>query len=134
MRLSDELIVPNLDQPPIRKIARPHFFVRVIVWRIFRINHDMPIIIRRPRVVAPNVRFSYLMIGIVGSQRQTLIVPKDLPDLENSRRRSSVAFLLSESPLVLPSEARSPSNSILAKQDRERSRHERPVPVARSLK
>ncbi len=63
-------IVPDLDQPVIREIARAHFFVRIIVGRIFRIDHDMAIIVRRPRVIAPDVCFSYLMIWIIGVFRR----------------------------------------------------------------
>ncbi len=39
-------IVPDLDQPMIRKIAGAHFFVGVIVRWIFRINYDVTIVIR----------------------------------------------------------------------------------------
>lgn len=39
-------IVPDLDQPVIRKITRAHFFVAVIVRRIFGIYDDVAIVIR----------------------------------------------------------------------------------------
>jgi hypothetical protein len=127
-------IVPDLDQPVIREIARAHFFVRIIVGRIFRINHDMAIIVRRSRVIAPDVCFSHLVIWIIGAWRQIRVVPEDLADLEDSRRRSSIAFFLSKARLVLSSEARSPGNSIFAKQNRERSTYRLPISATRSLK
>src|SRR6266498_4899966 len=126
-------IVPDLDQPVIGKITRAHFFVRIIVGRIFRINHDMAIIVGRPRVIAPDVCFSYLVIWIIGAWRQIRVVSENLADLEDSRRRSSVAFFFSKARLVLSSEARSPGNSIFAKQGRERSTHRLPISATRSL-
>jgi hypothetical protein len=111
-------IVPNLDEPVIRKIARAHSFVRVIFWRIPGINHDMPIVIRRARVIAPNVRFRHLMVWIVGSGRQLRLVSEDLPDLEYSRRRSSISLLFPKTGLVLSGKACSPGNSFLSKQNR----------------
>ena len=41
-------VVADFDQPVIGKVARPHFFVRVVVRRIFRIDDDVAIVIRRP--------------------------------------------------------------------------------------
>ena len=38
-------VVPDLNKPVIRKIAGTHFFVSVIVWRIFRIDNDVAIVI-----------------------------------------------------------------------------------------
>jgi len=38
-------IVPNFNEPVIREITRTHFFVRVIVRGIRRIDHGMAIII-----------------------------------------------------------------------------------------
>ena len=127
-------IVADLDQPVIREIARAHPFVRIIVGRIFRINHDMPIIVRRSRVIAPDVRFSHLMIWIVGPGRQVRIVSENLADFENSRRRSTVSLFFSKARLILASQTCSPRNAIFAKQHRERSSHRRPIPAPRSLK
>ena len=39
-------IMPDLNQPMIREVTRAHFFVRVIVGRVLRIDDDMPIVIR----------------------------------------------------------------------------------------
>src|SRR5580765_4163755 len=96
-------IVSDLDEPLIGEIARAHFFVRVIVGWILRIDHDMAIVIRRARVVAPNVCFSDLMIWIVPSGRQVGIVSEDLSDFENSSRRATVSLFLSKTRFVLPS-------------------------------
>ncbi len=127
-------IVPDFNEPVICKIARAHFFVRIIVGRIFRINYDMAIIVRRSRVIAPDVCFSYLVIWIIGAWRQIRVVPENLADLEDSRRRSSIAFFFPKARLVLSSEACSPGNSIFAKQNRERSTHKLPISATRSLK
>jgi len=95
--------MPDLNEPVIGEIARAHFFVRVIVWRIFWINHNMAIVVRRARVIAPNVCFGHLMVTIVGSGRQVRIVSENLADLENSSRRSPVALFFSKSGFILPS-------------------------------
>ena len=39
-------IVPDLNQPLVREVTRAHFFVRVIVWWILRVNYDVTIVIR----------------------------------------------------------------------------------------
>src|SRR4030095_615813 len=109
-------IMPNLNKPVIGEIARAHFFVRVIVGRILGINHDMTIIIRRLWIIAPNVRFRYLMVRIVGAGRQLRVVSENLPDLEYSSRRSSISLLFSKAGLVLSVKASSPGNSIFSKQ------------------
>ena len=96
-------IVPDFNEPVIGKIARAHFFVRVIVRRILGINYDMTIVIRRPGVIAPHVCFGHLVVRVIGPRGQIRIVTKNFADLENSRGRSSIAFFLSKSWLVLPS-------------------------------
>src|SRR5256885_367378 len=96
-------IVSDLNEPLIREIARAHFFVRVIVGWILRIDHDMAIVIWRLRVVAPNVCLSDLMIRIVPSGRQVGIISEDLSDFENPSRRATVSLFLSKTWLVLPS-------------------------------
>ncbi len=73
----------------------------VIVWRVFGINHDMPIIVRRVRVIAPNVCLSYLMVWIIGPGRQVRIVSEDLADLENSSRRAAISLSFPKARLVL---------------------------------
>lgn len=127
-------IVPDLDQPVIRKIARSHFFVRVIIRRILRINHDMTIVIRGTRIIAPHVCFGHLMIRIIGPRRQLRFITKNLADFENSRRRSAIALFFSKPGLVLSGETCSPGNPIFSKQHRERSSHWRPIAAARSFK
>src|SRR5439155_7293026 len=95
-------IVSNLDQPVIGKIARAHFFVSVIVRRILRINYDMAIVVRRTRIIAPNVCLGDLMIRIVGAGRQVCVVSKGLSDRENSRGRAAVSFFFAKAQLVMP--------------------------------
>src|SRR6266516_1501934 len=109
-------IVPDLNEPFIREIARAHFFVRVIVGRILRIDHDMTIVMRRAWVVAPNVYFRALMVWVGPSGRQVGIVSEDLSNFENSSRRATVSFLLSKTRLVLPCKTRAPRDAVLAKQ------------------
>ena len=94
-------IVSDLDQPVIGKISRTHFFVAVIVRRILRINYDVAIIVGRPRIIAPNICVSDLMIRIVAASRQVCVVSKDLSDLENSRGRAAVSFFFAKAWLVL---------------------------------
>src|SRR5207253_6084979 len=92
-------IVANLDKPMIGKVARAHFFMGVVVRRIFRSNNDMTIVIWRARVIAPNICFRNLAIWIIGPRRQVRIVTKNFADFENSRGRSSIALFLSKSRL-----------------------------------
>ena len=61
--------------------------MRIIVWRIFRINHDVLIVIGRSRIVAPDVRLCYLMVRIIGSSRQIGVVTENLADLKNAGGR-----------------------------------------------
>src|SRR5439155_11561320 len=104
----------ELDEPLICEIARAHLFVCVIVRRILRIDHDMAIVIRRARVIAPNVCLSDLMIRMVPSGRQVGIVSEDLSDFENSSRRATVSLFLSKTRLVLPGKPRAPGDAVLA--------------------
>src|SRR5438067_11620579 len=126
-------IVPNLDKPMIRKVARAHFFMGVVVRWIFRINDDMTIVIWRARIIAPNIRFRHLTIWIIGPRRQVRIVTKNFADFENSRGRSSIALFLSKSRLILPGEPCPPRDPVFSKQYRERSSHRRPIAAARPL-
>src|SRR4030095_13154065 len=120
-------IMPDLNEPVISKIARAHSFVCVIFRRILWINQDMPIVIRRARVIAPNVRVRYLMVWIVGSGRQLRVVSENLPDFEYSRRRSSILLLFPKTGFVLSGKACSPSNSIFSKQNRQRPAYGFPI-------
>ena len=65
----------------------------VIVRRIFRINHDVTIVIRRTRVVAPNICVGNLVIRVIGARRQVCLVSKHLSDRENSCGRAAISFL-----------------------------------------
>src|SRR6266478_9383683 len=127
-------IVPDLNEPFIREIARAHLFVRVIVRRILRIDYDMAIVIRRARVVAPNVCLSDLMIWVVPSSRQVGIISEDLSDFENSSRRATISLFLSKTRLVLPCKTRAPGDAVLAEEHWERSSHWSPISAAASFK
>ncbi len=127
-------IVSDLDQPVIRKIARLHFFVGVIIRRVLRINHDVSVVMGRAGVVTPHVCFGYLMIWIIGATGQLRFITKNLADFENSRWRSSIALFFSKSGLVLSGEPCSPGNPVFPKQYRERSSHRRPIAAVRSFK
>src|SRR6266487_315446 len=127
-------IVPDFNEPVIRKIARAHFFVSVIVRRILGINYDMTIVIRRSGVITPHVCFGYVVIRVIRPRRQIRIVTKNFADLETSRRRSSIAFFLSKSRLILPRQPCSPRDPVFSKQYRERSGDGRPIAAARPLK
>src|SRR4030095_12640114 len=61
------------------------------------------------------------------------VVPENLADFENSRRRSSITLFFSKPGLILSGDTCSPSNAIFAKQRRERSSHRRPISAARSF-
>ena len=124
----------NLDEPVISEIARAHFFVCVIVWWILRVNYDMPVIVRRARVIAPNVRLRHLMVWILATGRQPGFVSKDLANLENACRRATVAFLLSKPRLILPREPGAPGESVFSKQHWKRSRHRTPITATRAFK
>src|SRR6266481_4604145 len=94
-------IVADFDEPVISKITGTHLFVRVIIRWIFWINHNVPIVIRRSRVIAPNVCLCHLMVWIVAAGGQVCLVTKNLTNFENACRRATVAFFLSKTRLVL---------------------------------
>jgi len=127
-------IVPNLDQPVVGKIARAHFLVTVIVRRLLRIDHDVPVVIRRTRIVTPDVCISDLMIRIICAGREVRFVSKNFADFENSRRRAAVPFFLAKSRLVLPRQSDSPGQTAFAKQYWKGPRYHLPVTAARTLK
>ena len=93
--------MPDLDQPVIGKIAGAHFFVTVIVRRIFRINYNVSIVVWRTRVIAPNICLGDLMIWIVATGGQVCLVAKNLSNRENSRGRAAVSFFFAKAWLVL---------------------------------
>src|SRR4029078_1861918 len=102
---------------------RRDFCMVVIVRLILLIDYDVAIIIRRPRIIAPNVCVGDLMIRIVAAGRQVCVVPKDLSDLENSRGRTTVSFSFAKAWLVLTQDACSPRKTILTEQHGKRSGH-----------
>jgi hypothetical protein len=124
-------IVANLDEPMISEISRTHFFMCVIVWRILRIDHDMPIVVRRARVIAPNISLRYLMVRIVAAGGQMRFVSKNLTNFENACRRATIAFFLSKTGLVLRRKPHSPGEPVFSKQHRKWSRHRAPITAAR---
>ena len=126
--------MPDLNQPLISKISRAHFFVAVIVWRIVWINDDMPIVVGRSRIVTPYIGFGYLMVGVIAPRGQMRVVSKDLTDLEDASRRSSVTLLFLKSRFILTSESPAPGDAIFSKEYRERSGNRSPSPAARTLK
>src|SRR6266498_3940250 len=127
-------IVPNLNEPVISEITRAHFFVCVIIWRILRINDDVAIVVRRARVVAPNVRLRHLMVWIVATDRQMCFVSKNLTNLENACRRATIALFLSKTGFILPRESSAPGEPVFSKQHWKRSSHRAPITAARAFK
>jgi hypothetical protein len=114
-------IVPYFDQPAIREIAASHFFVAVIIRRIPGVNHDMPIVIRRTRVIAPDIGFGHLMKWIVRSRWQCGIVGENFADSENACWRSTISLVFSQARFVLTHDPTTPGQPIFAEQDRDRS-------------
>src|SRR4029077_16056088 len=127
-------IVADFDEPVISKITGTHLFVRVIIRWIFWINHNVPIVIRRSGVIAPNVCLSHLMVWIVAAEGQVRLVTKNLTNLENARRRATVAFFLSKTRLVLSGQPCAPRKAVFAKQHRKRSSHSCPTSTTRTFK
>src|SRR5437660_11085494 len=60
-------IMPDLDQPVIRKIAGSHLLVGVIIWRVLWINYDISVVIGRAGVLDAHDCSAYLMICIIVS-------------------------------------------------------------------
>ena len=109
----------NLNEPVISEIARAHFFVCVIVWRILRVNYDMPVVVRRARVSrskcpppSPDGMDSQPPAGRVR------FVSKNLANLENACRRATVALFLSKTLAHFAPRARCPRRARLFKQHR----------------
>ena len=119
--------MPNFYEPTISEITASHFFVAVIVRRVLRVNHDVPVVIRRTRVVAPDIGFRYLMKRIVGAGWQCSIVGKNFAYPENPSRGSAVALVFSETGLVLAGDAAPPGETVFPKQHRHRSRMRLPL-------
>ena len=86
-------IVTDFDQPPICEISASHFFVAVVIRRILRVDYDMPIVIRRTRIVAPDIGFGNLMKWIVCSRWQRGIIGKNFPNPKNTSRRTTIPLM-----------------------------------------
>src|SRR5204863_3028897 len=108
-------VVADFDKPVIGKITRTHLFVRVIIRWILWINDDVPIIVRRPRIIAPNVCLSYLVIRIIAAGGQMCLVTENLTNLENACRRATVPFFFPKTGLVLSGKPCAPRKTIFAK-------------------
>src|SRR5437763_563127 len=106
----------------------------VIVRRIFRINHDVAIVVGRSRIITPNVCIGDLMIRIVGAGRQLCVISEDLPDRENSCGCTTVSLFFVQPWLVLTCDPCSPRKTILAEQYGKWSGRNVPVAAARPLK
>src|ERR1044071_1926642 len=126
-------IVANLHEPMISEIARTHFFVRVIVWWVLWIDHDMPVVVRGARVVAPNISLGHLMVWVVAAVRQMRFVSKSLANLESAGRRATIAFFLSKTGLVLRRKPDPPGKAVFPKQHRKWSGYRTPITAARAF-
>ena len=85
-------IVTDLDQPPIREIAVPHFlFLEPGRW-ILRVDDNMLVVLRMMRIIDPRVARSDRAEWIIRARGQRRIVRVNFADAENPRRRASVAF------------------------------------------
>ena len=111
-------IVSNFDQPAISKIAASHFFVAIIIRRIPRVDHDMPIVIRRTRIVAPDIGFGHLMKWIVCSRWQRGIIGKNFADSENACGRSTISLMFSQARFILTNDPTPPGQPIFPEQGR----------------
>ena len=94
----------------------------------------MAIVVRRARVIAPNVCFRHLSIWIVAAGRQLRFVSENLTDLENARRRATIAFFLSNAGFILPCKPGAPGKPIFTKQHRKRPRDRRPISATCTFK
>src|SRR5258707_413962 len=104
-------IVPNLNEPAISEIAAAHFFMAIIVGRITRIDHNMPVVIGRTRIIAPDISIGHLMKWIICSQRQRGIVGKNLADPKNASGCPTITLVFSQTRLVLTGDPTSPGQT-----------------------
>ena len=93
----------------------------VVIWRIPGVDYDMPIVIRRTRIVAPDIGFAYLMKWIVCSGWQCGIIGKNFADSENACGRSTISLMFSQARFILTGDPTSPGQTIFPEQDRHRS-------------
>jgi hypothetical protein len=92
----------------------------IIVGRITRIDHDMPVVIGRTRIVAPDISVGHLMKWIICSRRQRRIVGKNLADLKNASGCPTITLVFSQTRLVLTGDPTSPGQTVFSEQYRHR--------------
>src|SRR6266576_1129366 len=92
----------------------------IIVGRITRIDHDMPVVIGRTRIIAPDISVGHLMKWIICSRRQRGIVGKNLADSKNASGCPTITLVFSQTRLVLTDDPTSPSQTVFSKQYRHR--------------
>src|SRR2546423_15016603 len=80
----------------------------------------MPFVIRRTRIIAPDISFGHLMKWIICSRRPRGIVGKDLADAKNAGGRPTIALVFSQARLVLTGDPTSPGQTVFSKQYRNR--------------
>src|SRR2546423_12648962 len=80
----------------------------------------MPFVIRRTRIIAPDISFRHLMKWIICSRRQRGIVGKDLADAKNAGRRPTITLVFSQARLILTGNPTSPGQTVFSKQYRHR--------------
>src|SRR5207244_5905988 len=97
----------------------------IIVGRITRIDHDMPVVIGRTRIIAPDISVGHLMKWIICSRRQRGIVGKNLADLKNASGCPTITLVFSQTRLVLTGDPTSPGQTVFSKQYRHRSEERR---------
>src|SRR5512133_2057427 len=90
----------------------------IIVGRITRIDHDMPVVIGRTRIVAPDISVGHLMKWIICSRRQRGIVGKNVADPKNASGCPTITLVLSQTRLVLTGNPTSPGQTVFSKQYR----------------
>src|ERR1700720_430813 len=94
----------------------------IIVGRITRIDHDMPVVIGRTRIIAPDISVGYLMKWIICSRRQRRMRGKNLADMKNSSGCPTITLVFAQTPLVLTGDPISPGQTVFAEQYRHRPR------------
>src|SRR5437879_13821569 len=92
----------------------------IIVVRITRIDHNMPVVIGRTRIIAPDISIGHLMKWIICSQRQRGIVGKELADAKNASGCPTITLVFSQTRLVLTGDPTSPGQTVFSKQYRHR--------------
>ena len=124
-------IVPDFNEPMISEIARAHFFMRVVVRRIFWIDHDMTIVVGRSGIITPDVGLGDLMVRIICAGRQSCVIAENLADLKNTSWGAAVPLHFAQPGFILSGPTRSPGQTAFAKQYRNRRSDRGPGATAR---